>query len=394
MSLAELPEPDSGRMRDLFMLRPDVVYLNHGAYGACPRPVFETYQQWQRELERQPVEFLGRRARERLAAARAALGEYVGAAADDVVYVSNATTAMNIVARSLPLRPGDEVVGTDHEYGAMERTWRFVCERRGARYVPAPVAVPVTSPDRIIDDIWARVTDRTRVVFLSHITSSTALIFPVEAVCRRAREAGIVTVVDGAHAAGQIDIDLERLGVDFYAANCHKWMCAPKGAGFLYARREVQPLLAPLVVSWGWQSAQPGPSRFIDEQEWQGTRDLAAFLSVPDAIAFLRAHLTEEVRAACHALARRARDAITAMTGLPALSPDGPAWFAQMVSVPVPCSDPQDVRRRLFEELRIEVLVVSWNGRALLRLSAQAYNTQGDIAALVDATRALLREPR
>jgi isopenicillin-N epimerase len=254
--------------------------------------------------------------------------------------------------------------------------------------------VPVTSAEHVVDEVWARVTERTRVIVASHVTSSTALIFPVGALCRRAREAGIMTVVDGAHAAGQIAIDLERLGVDFYASNCHKWMCAPKGAGFLYARHAVQPLLAPLVVSWGWQSEQPGPSRFIDEQEWQGTRDLAAFLAVPDAIEFLRKRLTAEVRSTCRALAGQARAAITAVTGLPALSPDGAEWFAQMVSVPIPCSDPQETRRRLLEEFGIEVLVTSWNGRTLLRVSVQAYNTPADIETLAGAVRALLRDSR
>ncbi|MBN1661062.1 MAG: aminotransferase class V-fold PLP-dependent enzyme, partial [Anaerolineae bacterium] len=240
-------------IRDLFLLQPDVVFLNHGSFGACPRSVFEVYQRWQLELERQPVEFLGRRAPELMRAARQALGSYLGAEADDLVYVPNATTGLNAVARALPLLPGDEVLATDHEYGALDRTWRFVCARRGARYVNQPVPLPVESAEQVVEAIWGGVTERTRVLFLSHITSPTALILPVEALVRRARSAGILTVIDGAHVPGQTPLDLEALGADFYSGNCHKWLCSPKGAGFLYARREVQNLLEPLVVSWGWQ---------------------------------------------------------------------------------------------------------------------------------------------
>ena len=270
-------------MRDLFLLRPDVVFLNHGAFGACPRPVFEAYQRWQVELERQPVEFLSRRSADLIAWARGRLGQYIGADPADLVYVTNATTGLNVVARSLPLEPDDEVVSTDHEYGAIERTWRFVCEARHARYVKAAVPVPLASAEAVVEAVWARVSPRTRILHLSHLTSPTALIFPVAELCRRARSAGILTVVDGAHAPGQIPVNLDQIGADFYSANCHKWMCAPKGAAFLYARREAQPLLSPLVVSWGWRQGVPGPSPFIDEQQRQGTRDIAAWLAVPAA---------------------------------------------------------------------------------------------------------------
>ncbi|MBI3975655.1 MAG: aminotransferase class V-fold PLP-dependent enzyme, partial [Armatimonadetes bacterium] len=216
-------------LRALFLLRPDVIFLNHGSFGACPRPVFEAYQGWQRELEAQPVEFLGRRFPDLMREARTALAGFVGADPDDLVYVPNATTGVNIVARSLPLEPGDEVVSTDQEYGAAEKIWRFVCERRGARFIQAPLPVSVGAREQIVEALWAQVTPRTRVLFFSHLTSPTAVILPVAELVRRAREAGIITVIDGAHAAGQIPFALDALGADFYAANCHKWMCAPKG---------------------------------------------------------------------------------------------------------------------------------------------------------------------
>lgn len=377
-------------LREQFLLQRDVVFLNHGSYGACPKPVFETYQRWQRELELQPVAFF-RRAADLLADARAALGRYLGAGADDLVFVTNATTGLNIVARSLRLRPGDQVLATDHEYGAADRTWQFLCERAGAQYVKARVPVPVESAQQIVDAIWARVTPRTRVLFLSHITAPTALIMPVEELVRRARGAGLVTVIDGAHAPGQIAVDLEAIGADFYAGNCHKWMCAPKGSGFLYARRDVQVLLEPLIVSWGWRPEKPGPSRFIDEHQWQGTRDLAAFLSVPAAIDFLRANDWDVTRRWCHAVARSTREAINRATGLPALCPDGDGWFGQMASALLPACDADAFARRLREEFGVEAPVFQWNGRQVLRFSIQGYNSEADAATLAAAVTTLVR---
>jgi isopenicillin-N epimerase len=387
-------------LRDLFLLRPDVVFLNHGSFGACPRPVFEAYQAWQVELERQPVEFLGRRFGPLLAEARQALGAVVGARAGDLVYVPNATTGLNAVARSLPLGPGDEVLGTDHEYGALDRTWRFICRRRGARYINQPVPLPVRSAGEVVEAIWAGVTPRTRVLFLSHLSSPTALIFPVEPLVRRAREAGLITVVDGAHVPGQIPLDLEALGVDFYSGNCHKWLGSPKGAGFLYARPEMQHVLEPLVVSWGWEpenttllslpDAEASP--FILQQEWQGTRDIAPFLSVPGAIQFQAEHDWPRVREECHELVRYARQAIGGLTGLEQICPDSAEWYAQMATLPLPACNADELKRRLYEEYRVEVPIISWGGREFVRVSVQGYNRREDVEALVGALENLLPE--
>jgi isopenicillin-N epimerase len=383
--------PNGGQeMRALFLLRPDIIFLNHGSFGACPRPVFEAYQQWQRELERQPVEFLGRRFNELMRAARESLAAYVNAQPDEIVYVPNATTGLNTVARSLPLAPGDEVLSTDHEYGALDRTWRFICLKRGATYINHPVPLPLTSPEEFVEALWTRVTPRTRVLFISHITSPTAIIFPIAPLIRRAREAGILTVVDGAHAPGQIPLDLTALGADFYSGNCHKWMLSAKGSAFLYARREVQPLVEPLVVSWGWQSEMPGPSRFIGEQEWQGTRDPAAYLSVPAAIEFMRAQEWPRVRAECHELARYARERIAAATRLEPLTPDSVEWYAQMVALPLPPCQAEVLKQRLYAEFHIEVPIITWNGRQLIRVSIQGYNGRTEVEALVAALATLL----
>jgi isopenicillin-N epimerase len=377
-------------LKSQFLLDPEITFLNHGSFGACPRPVFDACQRWQRELERQPVEFLGRRARGLLAEARAALAAYVGGEAQDVVYFTNPTAAINAVARSLVLDSGDEILTTDHEYGAMDRTWRFVCRKAGAHYVQQPIPLPLTTHTEFVDTFWAGVTDRTRVIFLSHITSPTALTFPVQEICHRAREAGLLSIVDGAHALGQIPLNLEALGADVYTGAAHKWLCAPKGSAFLYVRREIQELLEPLIVSWGWESERPSGSQFVDYHEWQGTRDLAAFLSVPAAIEFQAQYDWAAVRQRCRALASETRRRLDALTGLDPICPDSPEWFTQMFVARLPPVDLDRLKGRLYDEYRIEVPLRKWNGQPLIRVSFQAYNSQADADALVDALAQLL----
>jgi isopenicillin-N epimerase len=394
-----LPAADAGGMfdgpgelpRNCFLLDPEVAFLNHGSFGAVPRSVFATYQEWQRELERQPVEFLGRRFAGLLQEARLALAAYVRTNADNLVYVPNATEALNLVAQSVLLSPGDEIVTTDHEYGAMDRMWQFVCRRTGAIYRPVHVPLPVTTPAELVDRLWAAVTPRTRVLFLSHVTSPTALVFPVSELCRRARAAGMLSIVDGAHALGQLPLDLTAIAPDFYAANAHKWLCAPKGSAFLFARPEVQSLVVPRVVSWGDQGCWATGSRFLDELQWTGTRDIAAYLTVPAAIRFWAEHHWEDSRIRCHALARHARAAIAELTGLAQISPDSMDWFMQMTTIPLPSCDGSGLQARLYDEFRVEVPVVAWQGRQYLRVSIQAYNTRQDVDRLTAALRAVLK---
>lgn len=375
--------------KDLFLLDPEITYLTHGTFGATLRPVFEKYREWQRALEREPVEFLGRRFNDLMRDARAPLAAYVHADPNDLVYVPNATTGLNIVARGLQLNPGDEILATDHEYGALERTWRFLCKKSGAIYKTQRIPVPVTTAEEFIEMFWHGITPRSRVLFLSHITSPTALIFPLKEICRRAREAGIISIIDGAHALGQIPLDLQDLGADFYASNAHKWLCTPKGSAFLYARREMQHLVEPLVVSWGYESLRPSGSRFIDEHEWTGTDDISAYLSVPEAIKFYDEHNWDAVRAQCHELVRYARVRIGAH--VQHICPDSPDWFMQMVAIPLPESvrieadGSAPLQARLMNEFKIEVPILGWQGKPYVRVSIQAYNSKEDVDRLADA---------
>jgi isopenicillin-N epimerase len=384
-------------IKDLFLLDPNIIFLNHGSFGACPRPVFDVYQSWQCELERQPVEFIGRRATDLLAEARSKLSSFLQVSPDEVVYYPNSTTAINMVARSMELKPGDEILTTDHEYGAMDRTWRFICKQTGARYVQVPVQLPVSDPEYFIENFWSGVNENTRLIFLSHITSPTALVFPVHKICARARQHGIPSFIDGAHAPGQIELNLAEVGADLYTGACHKWLMAPKGSAFLYARREFQPRLLPLVVSWGYESEYPGPSQFIDYHQWQGTRDIAAFLSVPAAIDFQRQYHWEKIRQECHALAYDTVNRINALTCLPSIYPPTDVddrkhtWFHQMFVAPLPDEiDSDQLKRQLYDDFHIEAPITRWKNTKFIRVSIQGYNDQADCDALVNALDQLL----
>jgi len=375
-------------MRDLFLLDPDLAFLNHGSFGACPREVFAEYQRWQLELERNPVAFLGRRSGQLLAQAREVLAATLGAQADDLAFISNATTGVNIVARSLALQPGDEVLATDHEYGACDATWQQVCAAAGAAYRRVTVPLPFV-PEDFVATVMAATTPRTRLIFASHITSTTALIFPVGELCCQARAAGITTLIDGAHAPGHIALDLDALGADFYTGNAHKWLCAPKGAAFLHVRPEHQASVNSTVVSWGYVAAASGHTGFDAytghtplqrRLQWQGTRDIAAFLAVPAAIAFQARHDWPTQRTRCHALALDLQRRVLARNTLAPVAPD--AAYGQMVTVPVRASDAEGLRHWLFDERRIEVPVTQHGGHTFVRVSVQAYNTEAELATL------------
>lgn len=380
-------------LRALFQLEPDLVYLNHGAFGATPLPVFEVYQEWQRRIERQPTRFFSHEARPALRAAREALGAYVGARADDLVFVHNATFGVNVAARSLPLQPGDEVLTTTHEYGACNNAWEFVCAKRGAVYVKQPITLPVTDEAQIVDQFWQGVTPRTRVIYLSHITSPTALTLPVQAICQRARERGITTVVDGAHAPGQLELDLNALGADIYTGNLHKWLCAPKGAGFLWVHERMHSQIEPLVVGWGY-----GPERglfeendFVSATQWLGTDDISAYLSVPAAIDFLAAHDWPAVREWCHTLLSAALNRITAITGLASPYLSTSRLYHQMAVARIPRQvDVATFKQRLLDDYRIEVPCFDWQGYHFLRISVQGYNSTDDLDRFVEAVEHLI----
>ena len=375
-------------LRSQFLLRPDVAFLNHGSFGATPRPVFERYQKWQRELELEPVDLLGRRAPELLRQSRMELGQFLNADPDDLVYITNATTGVNIVARSLQLGAGDEVLTTNHEYGACDNIWRFLSGKQGFSYRAVEIPVPVTTHDDFLERFVAQITPQTRVIFISHITSPTGLTFPVPQLCQIARQRGIITVVDGAHVPGQLPLDLRELDADFYTGNLHKWLCAPKGAAFLYARRELQEQLEPLVISWGWNGPFSKGSQFLDYLEYGGTSDISAPLSVPAAIQFFGENDWPAVAEGCHQIVRQARPEIAAALDATPICPDDRQWFRQMSAFLLPEGLPGDLlHSRLFSEHLVEIPTFPWQGRWAIRIAVQGYNTWEDVERLLAGLR-------
>lgn len=377
-------------MRDQFLLDPDLVFLNHGSFGACPKAVLDAQYRWQCEMERNPVDFLARRSADLLKQARTVLASALGSKAEDLVFMPNSTSGINVVARSLALQPGDEVLSTDLEYGACDAAWRHICAQSGAHYRRVSIPLPFEA-DAVVERLVAAVGPRTRLIFVSHITSATALILPVAAICAAARERGVLTLIDGAHAPGQILLDLDAIGADFYVGNGHKWLCAPKGTAFLHARPVHQAMLDAPVLSWAYaegagsrgHDAYLGQTLFERRMQWQGTRDISAWLAVPQAIAFQQRHDWQTVRQNCHELAAHALRELTQRHGLRAVARDQD--WAQMVAIPVPVQDPETLRRRLFEESRIEVPVTQHGGGIFVRVSVQGYNTAQDIDRLLEA---------
>ena len=380
-------------IKNLFLLDPEVHFLNHGSFGACPRPVFEVFQSWQVQLEKQPVKFLMREIDGYYRTAREKLAEYLNTRPENLVYIPNATFGVNAAARSLDLKSGDEILTSDHEYGACDFAWQHICKKTGAFYVRRHIPLPVVDEDSLVESFWQGVTQHTRVIFLSHITSATALRLPVEKICARARQAGILTLIDGAHAPGQIDVDLEKIAADFYTGNCHKWMLAPKSTAFLYVSDAMQEVIEPLVVSWGYDSNEEFSqgSHLVDYYQWTGTHNPAATLSVPACIEFMREYHWETVRQDCHDLLRETLEQISSLTGLqPAYAADS-GFYRQLAIAPLPAlKDPDRLKTALYEQFQVEIPLTEWNGKNFVRISVQGYNTREDLETLLEGLSVLL----
>lgn len=372
-------------MQSQFLLDPKVTYLNHGSFGACPKPIFDDYQQWQRELETEPVQFITKNAFRYLKQSKEALGQFIGCKAEDFFFVPNPTFAINAVMRSLDLKPGDEILATDHEYGAMDRTWNFFSIKTGAKYVRANISLPIVSKEQIIEEFWSHYSPRTKVVFINQISSATALIFPVKEICDKAKSLGLITIVDGAHVPGHIDLDITALNPDFYTGTAHKWMLTPKGSSFLYVRKAFQQMLDPLVVSWGYESDNPGESQFLDYHEHQGTRDISAYLTIPASIKFLAENNWKQVAGKCRQMILDNYQSFCDLLGTQPICPVTTEFLGQMCSVPVRTENPMALKEMLFDKYQIEIPVMKIGSHTFVRISLNGYNSQEDLEKLRNA---------
>lgn len=386
--------------RKVWPLDRRVVFLNHGSFGSCPRPVLAMQAAFRRRMERQPITFFVRDLEPLLDEARSALAGFVRAAPDDLVFVPNATTGINTVLRSLRFRRGDELLVTDHEYNACRNALDFVAGRSGARVVVARVPFPLRGPGEALEAILGRAGRRTRLALFDHVTSQTGLVLPIESLVRDLSRRGIETLVDGAHAAGMVPVDLGRLGATYYTGNCHKWLCAPKGAGFLWVRRDRQPEIRPLTISHGANSPRRDRSRFLIEFGWTGTADPSACLSVPVALRTVGALLPggwPAVMDRNRRLALAARRVLCRALGRESPCPD--AMVGSLASVPLPdASDDRPsksplyldpLQDRILAQHGIEVPIIPWPAppRRLVRVSAQLYNSLSDYRRLAAALR-------
>lgn len=373
-----------------FLLRDDIHFLNHGSFGACPRELLDVQRSWQERLEHQPVLF-HRELADLMQGARGAIADYLGAQPTDLVYVTNSTFGVSMAAAMIApmLAPGEEVLTTDHEYGACLRAWRHHLQGTGAEVVEACLPLPAPSMDEIEELIWSSVTSRTRVLFLSHVTSPTAIRLPVENLCARARERGILTVIDGAHAPAHLPLHLHTLNADVYTGNFHKWMCTPKGSAFLWVHPSLHRAVQPLIVSWGNLIPTAGDGSFVDDVEYLGTRDVSPFLTVPEALQWMHRNEWDLVQME----ARDLRDYGMHMLlrkGLAACS-DWRADELQMGAVLLPSStDVQWLKNELYNTHRIEVVVHRVFDHAVLRFSTHAHTSKGDLDALSMALNRLL----
>ncbi|HEX2879201.1 MAG TPA: aminotransferase class V-fold PLP-dependent enzyme [Polyangiaceae bacterium] len=366
-------------------LDPAIDFLNHGSFGACPKVVLEAQQRWRARLELEPVSFILRELPGLLDEARDVLAQFVGASAEDIAFVNNTTTGVNTVLRSLEFAAGDELLTTDHTYNACRNALEYVAARTGARVVVADVPFPLHSPDEVVTAVLANVTERTRLALLDHITSPTALIFPIEELVSKLNARNVDTLVDGAHAPGMVPLNLDALGAAYYTGNCHKWLCAPKGSALLHVRRDRQALIRPLVLSHGMNTPNGDRSLFRREFDYQGTQDPTPFLCVVDAIRFLEGVLEgglASVISVNHALALQARNTLCNRLGIAPPAPD--SMIGAMASLPL-SNVPPSLQDDLFHQDQIEVPVLPWPSGRCLRVTAQLYNTADQYERLAEA---------
>jgi isopenicillin-N epimerase len=388
-------------IRRHWLLDPSVIFLNHGSFGACPIPVLQYQTELRQRMERQPVQFFVRDLEGLLDEARAALGVFLGAPAHDLAWVPNATTAVNAVLRSLSFDPGDELLTTDHEYNACRNVLDLVASHAGARVVVANLPFPVAGPGQVLQAVMDRVTARTRIALIDHVTSQTGLVLPIEALVRGLRARGVETLVDAAHAPGMLPLDVAAIGAAWYTGNCHKWICAPKGAAFLYTRPDMQARTRPTVTSHGANSTRTDRSRYLVEFDWVGTDDPTAVLSVPEAIRFMGQLMPggwPAIRETNHQLALRGRDVLCNALDIDPPCPDD--MIGSLASLPLPDGDgalstsplyADPLQDLLLQQFHIEVPVVPWPKppQRLIRISGQVYNRDGDYEQLGQALRTL-----
>jgi len=387
----------SDALKSKFLLDPEITFLNHGSYGSCPKPVFEVYQKYQTDLESHPIKFMQEDVYKLLEISRESLSHYVNCDKDDLIFVTNPTQAVGTVIHNILINSNDEVLSTNLEYGSCDRMWTYDADQKGYKYIQAEINLPIEDKETFLNQFWSYASDQTKYVFISQITSTTGMILPIPEIVDEAKKRGIKTIIDGAHVPAHIPLDIKELDPDYYTGALHKWLCCPKGSSFLYVKKEKQVGIQPMLKSWGWgeeyekfkSSVQlHSPSRFINVFQWQGTRDMSTFFTVPEAIQFQEEHDWDSVRSRSINMVIEARNRINEITKLPKICPDN--WLGQMATILFPIDDTVAFKKTLYNDYQIEMPVMRHIEHTAFRISIQGYNTQADIDHLINALEELI----
>ena len=387
----------SDALKSKFLLDPEITFLNHGSYGSCPKPVFEVYQKYQTDLESHPIKFMQEDVYKLLEISRESLSHYVNCDKDDLIFVTNPTQAVGTVIHNILINSNDEVLSTNLEYGSCDRMWTYDADQKGYKYIQAEINLPIEDKETFLNQFWSYASTQTKYVFISQITSTTGMILPIPEIVAEAKKRGIKTIIDGAHVPAHIPLDIKELDPDYYTGAMHKWLCCPKGSSFLYVKKEKQVGIQPMLKSWGWgeeyekfkSSVQlHSPSRFINVFQWQGTRDMSTFFTVPEAIQFQEEHDWDSVRSRSINMVIEARNRINEITKLPKICPDN--WLGQMATILFPIDDTVAFKKTLYNDYQIEMPVMRHIEHTAFRISIQGYNTQADIDHLINALEELI----
>ena len=387
----------SDALKSKFLLDPEITFLNHGSYGSCPKPVFEVYQKYQTDLESHPIKFMQEDVYKLLEISRESLSHYVNCDKDDLIFVTNPTQAVGTVIHNILINSNDEVLSTNLEYGSCDRMWTYDADQKGYKYIQAEINLPIEDKETFLNQFWSYASDQTKYVFISQITSTTGMILPIPEIVDEAKKRGIKTIIDGAHVPAHIPLDIKELDPDYYTGALHKWLCCPKGSSFLYVKKEKQDGIQPMLKSWGWgeeyekfkSSVQlHSTSRFINVFQWQGTRDMSTFFTVPEAIQFQEEHDWDSVRSRSINMVIEARNRINEITKLPKICPDN--WLGQMATILFPIDDTVAFKKTLYNDYQIEMPVMRHIEHTAFRISIQGYNSEADIDHLINALEELI----
>lgn len=372
-------------MKSQFLLNPNITFLNHGSYGACAKPIFENYQYWQLELEKEPIQFNTKKYYTYLKQSKLSLSLYLGCNEEDIYFTPNPTTAVNTIMRSLSFKKGDEILSTNCEYGAMDIIWDFYFRKTGVKYVKSNIKLPVIEKEFFLSEFWKGYSENTKAIFISHVSCITSLIQPLKEICKKARELGLLIIIDGAHVPGHIPLNINKLNPDFYIGTCHKWMLTPKGCSFLYVKKDKQNILEPLVIGWGYGSQENVENYFLECHQREGARDNAAYLTIPSALHFFNKYNWEEKSLLCKQLILDNYESLCSLLNSKPLCPISSEFLGQMCTIPINTNYPLELKELLYSKYKIEIPIIHSNGKTYMRVSLTPYNSQSDLDILRSA---------